>query len=292
MEEREVFILRMITENRIDGLLAVTKRDLNGEEWLYYQINGMTCLKELYARRQMHKGELATLLNAILNVLRQLNDYLLEGDCLMLSPEYIFASSHDDSILFCLYPCVKTEFRTQIRLLAEYFLEHIDHEEEQVVNIAYRFYRMTRDENFEYSRIVEEIAQKSNEQEWKSDEKKDKEKTAALDQSMTAENDSAFPVPGKRNDVEDQEDDFASLPPLKEKREEGKLMMCLSAGSLIFCLFTCTLKRYLYGCSFSQLFVMKEVWVSMALFAVFLAGTIWRGAASITKDKKLPFTAQ
>lgn len=320
--ERENFILRMITENRIEGLLLAGKHDLNGEQQIYYRINGMVSLKERYEKCQMKKEQLAGLLLSMEEVQRQLESYLLDGDNLLLSPDHIYASTVHETFSFCLYPGSGQDIRSQIRLLAEYLLEHINHEDEEVVAMAYRFYRMTRDENFEFFQIVEELVKNGERtaggETWDVQPKGQQEdgivpSDTLKERESKNENMSWDAQPGgerrnsgipwdKLQEREKKNDDMrpesarthAGLWGRKPQKNDtrsiaaGRLFWCLAMGSLLVCIYTCMLKSYYYGYSALGLFTVREVQISLALLivsaALAVAATIRGGGSAGRED--------
>ena len=273
--EKEAFSLRMITENQIPGLLPAHSHRLNDENQIYYRISGMTSLEELCGRKQMQQKQLKDLLLGLKAVLGQLEEYLLDADNLLLAPSFIYASTIQPELCFCLYPCERTNLRIQIRSLAEYLLEHIDNEDEQVVGMTYQLYRMTREENFAFSQIVEElIKEKSDIQDLQ------KEEPFSLQSAMgnpqpdcISEAGCAPPAANLHSGANRTALSLSALLPQK-KPAGSRLLSWLAAGSFVFFVYTCGIKSYYYGYTFSRILTMKETVCSFVLFLCFLLAAL------------------
>lgn len=139
------FFMKMIRENEIKGLLPVGQHVFNGEKELYYDISGKQPLELLYEKRGMDQKNLTQLLQGLSNTIKDLEKYLLDGDSLFLSPEFIYISSADGMPYFMYYP---EEEGAEERAygLAEYLLEKVSGEEEAAVMSAYEFYRYVKEE--------------------------------------------------------------------------------------------------------------------------------------------------
>ena len=101
---REEFLLRMITENQIPGLLQVTRNQLNAEGELYYNINGYVSFEEYCGKKQLGQQDVKRLLLALQKILKQMEEYLLDADSLLLEPGSLFYSTSKETFGICLYP--------------------------------------------------------------------------------------------------------------------------------------------------------------------------------------------
>ena len=272
---REEFLLRMITENQIPGLLQVTRNQLNAEGELYYNINGYITFAEYCGKKQLGQQDVKRLLLSLQHVLKQMEEYLLDADSLLLEPNRFFYSTSKETYGVCLYPFAKRNIRNQIQDLGEYLLNHINHEDENVVKMTYQFYRLTREGNFEMSQIVEELLQ----------DMSSSESVNVLNEEWKYEGAQRKAIEETKESLQkNQSDEMYAM----KKEEEGKgdvpntkwskiLFSCLTLGSFFFFIYTCVLKNYYYGYSFTNMLETREVQISLALLVVmvFLTGFIW-----------------
>jgi hypothetical protein len=86
-----------------------------------------------------------------------MQEYLLDENYILLSPEYIYMDLSTRELSFCFYPFEQGDFMKSIVVLAEYLLEKIDHEENEAVVAAYQFYRLVKEENPSFIQITEQL---------------------------------------------------------------------------------------------------------------------------------------
>lgn len=187
------FQLEMLLENDIKGLLSCSSHSFNGEDQIYYDITGKQTLACIYEKKQMKETDVERLLFGIRDVLLQLQEYLLDENKLLLQPEYIYIDLSTKEISFCFYPFWDGNLSQAFMELAEYLLEKIDHEREEAVVAAYQFYRLVKEENSSFIRIMEEL--------YKADGKIEKE------EQYEAEHMEKFAL---GNEIRQQEEEFLS----------------------------------------------------------------------------------
>lgn len=156
-EAGEYFQMQMFLENRIEGLLECSLHSFNGENQIFFDISGKQTLSSIYEKKQMKASDLEVLLFGIRKALENMREYLLDESYLLLSPEYIYINLSAGQLFLCFYPFEKREFAKGMADLAEYLLERVDHEDNEAVVLAYRFYRLVREDNFSYMQIMDEL---------------------------------------------------------------------------------------------------------------------------------------
>ena len=283
ISKREEFLLRMITENQIPGLLQVTRNQLNAEGELYYHINGYISFAEYCAKKQLGQQDVKRLLLTLQKILKQMEEYLLDADSLLIEPDSLFYSTSKESFGICLYPFIQRNVRSQIQDLGEYLLNHINHEDENVVRMTYQFYRLTREGNFEISQVVEELIRDSGSTDMENIPNKynnnHKENIEWKDESPQRKVLESTKQISKKNFMDEVNDE--ELEEEKEKVENTKgigiLFLCLTLASFLYFIYTCVLKNYYYGYSFGMMMTTKEVQISLILMLItmILTGTIW-----------------
>ena len=157
MDSKEYFQLQMLTKNQIAGLLNLNISMFNGENSLQYDISSKQNLLCIYDQKVITEKDMEIFLFSIQEMLKRIENYLLDPDYLLLNPEFMYLNISENQLEFCFYPCEKNDIRESIRVFSEYLLNRIDHQVEKVVALAYKFYRLTRDPNFNYEAIIEEL---------------------------------------------------------------------------------------------------------------------------------------
>lgn len=112
-------------------------------------------MASLYERRRIGYEEILQLLMGISSHLDMLQRYLLSPEQLLFDPQYIFTDPDGRAIWFCYVPQKDTEI--SIMQLAEFFLKRLNHQDPAAVELGYRFYARTQEENLSLSRMLQEL---------------------------------------------------------------------------------------------------------------------------------------
>lgn len=197
----EGYDYRMMTQNQIGRLLACSKRQLDGEVYLYYDISSRQPIERLFEEKKLDVEGLKRIVYGIEAILEDLGEYLLDERGLLLDAGTIFADVETEELYFCFYP-EQEEIAHQYARLADFFLEHVDHGDEHAVNIAYQFYKMSKAEYFVLSAFLPVLEKEL--AEWR-EKKKNREpvvdripfmtETEGVDFPKLPEETEAFPEP-------------------------------------------------------------------------------------------------
>ncbi|WP_461817673.1 DUF6382 domain-containing protein, partial [Faecalimonas sp.] len=148
----EDYQMRMLQENKIEGLLQVSGQGINGKSQYSYEISGKVSMKSVYEKMVIEKDELASFLRQFLNLLSQIENYLLNVNCILLEPEYIFYE--EGKYFFCYLPIEEEQFCYRFHCLTEYFVGKINHKEQQAILLAYELHKATMEENYSLEKII------------------------------------------------------------------------------------------------------------------------------------------
>ena len=140
-EVSDGFQMKMLRSNRINGILPLTVRQVNSEYRYLYRINSHISMTENYDRKGMRIDDLDLLVTSLKDVLKVLREYMLDESGLILEAEYIFKDNMDGGFRFAYYYDGKEEFIEKLRKLFETVLGIIDHNDNEVVTVAYGIYK-------------------------------------------------------------------------------------------------------------------------------------------------------
>lgn len=153
MELTERYDYRILMHNRIRRLLPCSMRQMDGEDFLYYDISSKQPLERLYEGGMLKASDLADIIREIAAVQADLGEYMLDESGLLLEEGMIFADVETKELHFAFYPGNKEAVR-QYEGLADFFLGNTDHSQEQAVDLAYEFYRMSKTDYFVLSSFL------------------------------------------------------------------------------------------------------------------------------------------
>ncbi|MCD8037568.1 MAG: FHA domain-containing protein [Lachnospiraceae bacterium] len=145
--------VRMILENRIQGLLPVSRREVNGENRYYYEINSLQSLDRLIEKNELRYQDFSTILSGCINLFERLEEYLLNGEQIIIKPDFIFINVENMEPYFVCYPDYTGDVRRSFMEFIDELLTRIDHTDERAVMLGYQVYRYTRNPNYVLSEI-------------------------------------------------------------------------------------------------------------------------------------------
>lgn len=189
----DMYQCRMITGNRIEGLLTCQERHINGDMFLYYEITSKQSLLNLYEGRCIGRKQLNRIFLQLKTVWEGISKYLLNESNLILNPEFIYADAETEELSFLYYP-FETEENDMI-LLLEFLADRVDSEDKDAAEITYKMLDLVSREQF----VLDEVLQ------WFEEDG---------EENVSRE----IPVP--KPDL--QEDDFCEIREKKKEEDKGK----------------------------------------------------------------------
>ena len=148
--EKEIgrsYALRMLSENRIVGLLPFQEKRIDGETFLYFNITSRQALARMMEYRSFKAKEIRQITSDLIVTMTSLEKFLMDGDELCLEPDMIYVDPDDLNANFCLLPGGDSQFEESFRKLARYILDHVDHTDGEAVILAFALFRAGEKEN-------------------------------------------------------------------------------------------------------------------------------------------------
>jgi len=142
--ESNLFEINMLTENKIPHFLPVEKRNINGEKYLYYKITGRQTLESILTERRLDKEWFDNIIQSIDSAINSAEDYFLAVAGICLSPDKMFWNYEEQVVEFVYGPIENAQNITMIEL-GEFFIEHVDYNDSDVVSAVQRFYNQALD---------------------------------------------------------------------------------------------------------------------------------------------------
>lgn len=162
-EVQEDYRIQMLVHQTTKQLLPCTTRRINGELLLTYDISGKQSLAQLCAVQSVGIGLLRMLFGTVYLCLQQMEDYLLQADLLLLSPDAVFCDADGTQIYLCCMPDADDGGLAGMQGLSAFLLGVLDHTDAEAVQLGYTLYRSCLPEKLrqeEVMRLLRECAQK------------------------------------------------------------------------------------------------------------------------------------
>lgn len=146
-----IYQRKMVTENRIKGLLGSQERYINGETLLYYEITSRQSIASIYERKSLAMEDIRDFFRQLKIVNDALQKYLLDGRCLVLQPEYVFRNIESGEYTFLYYPDPEENGLSQ---LLDFFMSRVNAEDLEAVEIVYKIVDLVGREQFVLDEVL------------------------------------------------------------------------------------------------------------------------------------------
>ena len=153
-ETRSDYRLSMLINNRINGFLPVHVQQMNGKSTLSYEITSLENLPEFLDARKITYDEMVSLLLQFCSAVSEVGRYLLDGEGILLEPQYIYVSKSLERIRFCYYPYQHMPLHQSVNVLCRFLIDHIDYDDRRSLELAYGLFQESLRENLSISVIV------------------------------------------------------------------------------------------------------------------------------------------
>lgn len=171
-EYREDYQMPMLRSNQITGVLPVEGCEVEGAGRYSYDISGLISLKALYEKKRIKKKDMEEIIGDLIRTVEVLRQYMLNSDCLLLQPEYIFRKGH--KCYFCYLPGYNGGMGTALHELSEYFVKMLDYEDTEGIFLSYELHKATLQEHCDLSGIMREYERHEKERRKEQEEKEKK----------------------------------------------------------------------------------------------------------------------
>lgn len=150
-EGKSAYAYRMIIENTIKGLLPCRARVVNGDTYLYYEIQSKQTLDSRYELKEIDYEALKNLFFHLYTLGKELEKYLLDPKNIVFNEKYIFQDVETGETGFIFLPNKGAE--NNYAEFMEYIVKRIDHRDMNAVQTSYRLYDLSRKEHVSVNEI-------------------------------------------------------------------------------------------------------------------------------------------
>lgn len=159
--EEEGYEISMLRENQIPGLLRTEVRYMNGIRQFHYDISAKVSLSQTYERENLGYKEIKALIEALLQTIQTLKNYMMDAKGILLEPELIFCEK--GMYYFCYCPEQEITLAEAFHKLTEYMVREVDYRDEKGVHLAYVMHKATMEENYSIEQIMDEFLEERKE---------------------------------------------------------------------------------------------------------------------------------
>lgn len=167
------FEINMLEKNSIPGMLDMNVRNINNSYYAYYEVMSKQSLIDVYRYKKISWDDLENIIYGIDIMLKSMNEYMLDINCVMLEPQFVFMDIATGKTAFVYYSG-DSSFDEKIKKLFEYILDNYDHMQERSKMVRmYEIYQKIAESEYDISRFAELLKEESDTdsvgEEWQTD---------------------------------------------------------------------------------------------------------------------------
>ena len=151
----ENYQLRMLQENVIEGILEVHGHAEEGNQIYEYDVSGKNTLNYRYSKKKINSKEMKRFLEAVVTIMEELTNHLLNPNSLLLDPEYIYIEK--GKYYFCYVPNWEEDIGVAFHKLMDSFVQWTDYQDVPSVKLAFLLHKETMESNYSLKKILEKI---------------------------------------------------------------------------------------------------------------------------------------
>ena len=138
--EVSAYYEKMLTYNRIPGILRYGIVKENEKQYCKYDIGAKQSLSERYGQNKMTYEQLKWLVEEILRVIEGGREYLIDEKDIVLRSDCVFFGRDCEELYLCCYPAYQRELGKQFAELFEALMDRLDYKDPPAVLLLYRLY--------------------------------------------------------------------------------------------------------------------------------------------------------
>jgi hypothetical protein len=149
--------MEMLYNNFIPGIIQPEFRYVDGQFLSYCKINGMKDSASILTDGEMDLEKALKLFKTILNTVKELGEYMLCQNDLVLDTRAIFMSVRSSDFYLIYAPGQNEDIRNGIKRLADEMMKYINHRNHELVDLIYGVYDLTTFDNYDLNLLEEHI---------------------------------------------------------------------------------------------------------------------------------------
>ena len=138
------YSLKMIQRNKIPGLLDASYESMNGESRIFYDIASKQSFHKIFESGRVNRQHMKNLIASLEYCVKQMQEYLLDSEKIMLLPEFIYTDMDAEKFYFCFNPFYESRMQDDLRNFFDQIISFIDYEDTELVKNIYELHMMAQ----------------------------------------------------------------------------------------------------------------------------------------------------
>ena len=120
---------KVLESKRVKRFLPCSLRQINNEQFLYYDVTSMMSMEDRFAVKKMNYGQVKGFLTDLKNMLMSMSEFLLGEEGIVFNMGSIFANLSSDEFNFMFFPY--SDDNPKFSDFCEELLDFVDYEDEK-----------------------------------------------------------------------------------------------------------------------------------------------------------------
>lgn len=155
------FDVKMLMRNNIRSLLDFGYEQINGRINLLYDISSRQAFSSVMEVEKVNCDILESFISSVKNLAECIEEFLLDGNNVMLKKECIFTESSKKQFEFCYNPYYKGDFKLEMGMLFDELISAVDYNDPKAVKLVYELHRESHRENFTVDSLVDIVCKEN-----------------------------------------------------------------------------------------------------------------------------------
>lgn len=135
------YAVQVVLHHLPEGLLRCSVSAVDQELCWNCEHTGRVSLAKYCSQNELGREELRWIYGGLLKNLKEVREYLLDANCLILKPEQIYVTPEDAKIRNCYVPFYIKNVWRGLEDISQYLLGYLNKGDAEAVRIAYEMYR-------------------------------------------------------------------------------------------------------------------------------------------------------
>jgi hypothetical protein len=153
-DNMEIYSLKMLEAQEIEGILPVESRRMDNSTLLYYDITAKQSMAAILDKAVLSYDKIKSLCTGIIDIIDRAYEYLLSEDDFILAPEYIYIEVTSNRPVLCFLPGFGKRVKEQMSSLIEFLMNKVDYNDKEAVLLVYQLYADSREEGYTFDHLA------------------------------------------------------------------------------------------------------------------------------------------
>lgn len=141
--EKESYHTKMLIHNEIGRIVPTRLKSLNSNNYIYYSVHGLIPISQSMSIRKFTNCRIESLLRSFLEVCKNIEDYLLPVDRIVVNLDFIYESYSKENEFLWIYG--EGEIKNSFVDFFKNLLDRTDYKEDQAVKNLYCLYQTAKE---------------------------------------------------------------------------------------------------------------------------------------------------